>query len=108
MLLCDCHEQAALLFQTDSTPADLSPGHNRDRGGLNERAQRLSSAAFEAGKLLLYGPVIAPDGAFGLAIHEVGDEAEARPFGENGPSVRAGLNRGEFYPMRVSGSRAKG
>jgi uncharacterized protein len=62
---------------------------------------------FEAGKLLLYGPVLAPDGAFGVGILEVTDEAEARQFGENDPSVRAGLNRFEIYPMRVAASRAK-
>jgi len=61
---------------------------------------------FEAGKLLLFGPVLAPDGAFGVGILEVGDEAEARRFGENDPSVRAGMNRFEIYPMRVSGARA--
>ena len=48
---------------------------------------------FEAGKLLLYGPAMAPDGAVGLGILEVGDEAEAKQFGEIDPSVRAGLNR---------------
>ena len=63
---------------------------------------------FEAGKLLLYGPVMAPDGAFGLAILEVGDEAEARQLGENDPSVRAGLNgrpqhRGLSNPPVLSG-----
>jgi len=63
---------------------------------------------FDAGKLLLYGPVMAPGGAFGVGILEVADEAEARQFGENDPSVRAGLNRWEIYPMRVTGSRAKG
>jgi uncharacterized protein len=63
---------------------------------------------FEAGKLLLYGPVMAPGGAFGVGILEVADEAEARQFAENDPSVLAGLNRWEVYPMRVSGSRAKG
>jgi uncharacterized protein len=62
---------------------------------------------FEAGKLLLYGPVMAPGGAFGVAILEVGDEAEARQFAENDPSVLGGLNRWEIYPMRVSGSRAR-
>jgi uncharacterized protein len=62
---------------------------------------------FDAGKLLLYGPVMAPEGAFGVAILEVSDEAEAKQFGEDDPSVRAGLNRWEIYPMRVSGSRAK-
>jgi uncharacterized protein len=58
------------------------------------------------GRLLLYGPVMAPDGAFGLAVLEVETEAEARHFGEGYPSVRAALNRFEIYPMRVSGGRA--
>jgi uncharacterized protein len=62
---------------------------------------------FAAGKLLLYGPVMAPAGAFGVGILEVAGEAEARRFGENDPSVRAGLNRFEIYPMRVTGCRAK-
>lgn len=62
---------------------------------------------FAVGKLLAYGPVLAPSGAFGVAILEVADEAEARQFGENDPSVRAGMNRFEIYPMRVAASRAK-
>jgi uncharacterized protein len=62
---------------------------------------------FEAGKLLLYGPVMASDGAFGVGILEVTDAAEARQFGENDPSVQAGMNRFEVYPMRVSNARAK-
>src|ERR1051326_5279574 len=62
---------------------------------------------FEAGKLLTYGPVMAPGGAFGMAILEVTDEAEALVFGENDPSVVGGLNRFEFYPMRVAAARAK-
>ncbi len=63
---------------------------------------------FELGRLLLYGPVLAPKGAFGLAVLEVADEAEARRFGQDDPSVLAGLNRFEIYPMRVVASRAKG
>lgn len=63
--------------------------------------------AFEAGKLLLFGPVFAPDGAFGVGILEVAELAEARQFGENDPSVRAGMNRFEIYPMQVSASQAK-
>src|ERR1035441_8463302 len=42
---------------------------------------------FDLGNLLLYGPVMAPKGAFGVGILEVADEAEARRFGENDPSV---------------------
>jgi uncharacterized protein YciI len=62
---------------------------------------------FAGGKLLAYGPVMAPGGAFGVAILEVADEAEAHQFGENDPSVRAGMNRFEFYPMHVSAARGK-
>ncbi len=62
---------------------------------------------FEAGKLLMFGPVAAPDGAFGVGILEVADEAEARQVFENDPSVIAGMNRFEIYPMRVAAARAK-
>jgi uncharacterized protein len=62
---------------------------------------------FEAGKVLLYGPVLAAGGAFGLGILEVDSEQEARQFAEGDPSVRAGLNRFEIHPMRVSAARAK-
>jgi len=62
---------------------------------------------FEAGKVLLFGPVMAPEGAFGVGILEVADEAEARKFGEDDPSVRGGMNRFEIYPMRVGAARAK-
>lgn len=62
---------------------------------------------FAAGKLLLYGPVMANGGAFGLAVLEVDSEDEVRRFGEEDPSVQAGLNRFEYHPMRVSAARAK-
>ena len=61
---------------------------------------------FADGRILLYGPVTALDGTFGLAILEVENELEARHFGENDPSVRAGLNRFEFYPMQLGGAQA--
>jgi uncharacterized protein YciI len=84
-------------------PADITDG---------ERALMAQHAAycqqeFDAGKLLTYGPVMATTGAFGMGILEVADEAAARHFGENDPSVLGGLNRFEFYPMRVANARAK-
>jgi uncharacterized protein YciI len=62
---------------------------------------------FEAGNLLIYGPVMAPEGAFGMGIMEVADEAEARQLCENDPSVLTGMNRFAIYPMRVAAARAK-
>jgi uncharacterized protein len=81
---------------------------------MNENEKRLMEEhalyfqeQFEVGKLLIYGPVMATSGAFGLAVLEVDNEDEARLFGEADPSVRAGLNRFEICSMRVTGARAK-
>ena len=63
---------------------------------------------FATGKVLLFGPVMARSGAFGLGVLEVDSEQEARQFGEGDPSVEAGMNRFEIRPMRVSAARAKG
>ena len=84
-------------------PGDITPEESALMGQHSVYCQQ----QFDAGKLLTYGPVMAPGGAFGMGILEVADEAEARHFGENDPSVSGGLNRFEFYPMRVSNARAK-
>lgn len=84
-------------------PADIT---EQEKALMNEHSA-YCERQFEAGKLLAYGPVMAPGGAFGVAILEVADETEARQFGENDPSVRAGLNRFEFYPMNVARARGK-
>ena len=68
---------------------------------------RYMQEAFQAGKLLLYGPVMASDGSFGLGVLEVEDEAAARRFGENDPTVVAGLNKFQIHPMRVAAARGK-
>ena len=46
---------------------------------------------FVIGRVLLFGPVMASDGAFELGILEVDNEEETQRFGEGDPSVRAGL-----------------
>jgi len=74
---------------------------------LMDEHGRYFQEQFEAGKILLYGPVIASGGAFGLGILEVDSEAEARQFGGGDPSVRVGMNTFEIHPMRVSAARAK-
>jgi uncharacterized protein YciI len=84
-------------------PSDITP----EEGALMKQHSDYCQQQFEAGKLLTYGPVMAPGGAFGMGILEVADQAEARHFGENDPSVLGGLNRFEFYSMRVANARAK-
>ncbi len=84
-------------------PGDITDAERR----LMDEHSRYFQEHFAAGRLLLYGPVLAPRGAFGLAVLEVDNEAEAQRFGEGDPSVKAGLNRFEFFPMRVSAARAR-
>ena len=78
-----------------------------DERRLMDEHGRYFQEQFEAGKLLLYGPVMATGGAFRLGILEVDSEVEARQFGVSDPSVKAGLNTFEIHPMRVSAARAK-
>jgi len=78
-----------------------------DERRLMDEHGRYFQEHFELGTLLLYGPVMASGGAFGLGILEVDSERDARQFGEHDPSVRAGMNAFEIHPMRVSAARAK-
>jgi uncharacterized protein len=97
------HYYFKLIAPRPTFPMDMT---DQERALMEEHGA-YCAREFDAGKLLLYGPVMAPDGAFGVGILEVADADEARQFGENDPSVRAGMNRFEFYPMRVSNARAK-
>jgi uncharacterized protein YciI len=110
MLLIEflCQAKAALLLQTDSSAPNVPTRHERQRETLDGRAWALLSGALAAGRVLLFGPVMASSGAFGLGILEVDSEQEAREFGEGDPSVQAGLNKFEIHPMLVSAARAKG
>jgi uncharacterized protein len=62
---------------------------------------------FGAGRVLLFGPVLAPGAPFGLGVLGVDDEVEARRFCEQDPSLRMGLNTFALHPMRVAASRAQ-
>jgi len=93
-----------LIPPRPSFPGDITP----DEAALMERHAVYWAEHFAAGRLLAYGPVLAPGAAFGMGILEVDDEAEARRFGDNDPSVTGGLNRFEIHPMRVVASRARG
>ena len=92
-----------LIPPRSTFPYDITEAERR----LMDEHSRYFQQHFEAGRLLLYGPVMAASGAFGLAILEVENEAEARRFGEGDPSVLGGLNRFEIHPMNVAGARAK-
>ena len=48
----------------------------------------------------VYGPVLDPNGAYGIGILEIGDDkAILAEIQNNDPSLKSGLNRLEIYPM---------
>lgn len=85
-------------------PQDIT---DEERLLMNDHS-RYMKETFNAGKILIYGPVMATGGTFGMAVLEVADESEARRFGEGDPSVRAGLNKFEIHPMQVAATRQIG
>ncbi|HEX8815178.1 MAG TPA: hypothetical protein VF753_06745 [Terriglobales bacterium] len=80
-------------------PYDIAENEKR----LMEDHKHYCMDHFNRGTLLAYGPVMAKDGAFGMAVLEV----DARRFGDGDPSVIGGLNRFEIYPMHLAAARAK-
>ncbi|MGH9519827.1 MAG: YciI family protein [Terriglobales bacterium] len=62
---------------------------------------------FQAGKVIAYGPVMASEGAFGMAIFELPDAAEAQAIMARDPTIVAGLNRYTLSPMHLAASRSK-
>lgn len=60
---------------------------------------------FERGSVLLYGPVLDPEGSFGIAVLEM-EEAEMKEFVAGDPTISAGLNTFSVAPMRLGGCQA--
>jgi hypothetical protein len=53
-----------------------------DERALMMEHLRYTREAFDAGKILIYGPVVASAGAFGVAVLEMEDAAEVQKFGD--------------------------
>src|SRR5689334_22644344 len=75
---------------------------------MNEGEKRLMQqhAAFwndllTKGTALVYGPVLDPKGAYGLAIVEAGSDADAKAICEDDPTIKANLHTYELHPMHV-------
>jgi uncharacterized protein YciI len=66
---------------------------------------RYTREAFDAGKILIYGPVMASAGGFGVAVLEMEDATEVQKFAAEDPSIKAGMNTFEFCPMRIGAAR---
>jgi hypothetical protein len=49
----------------------------------------------------LFGPVLDPDGPWGLGLLDLDDEQTAREIGEGDPPVQTGTCTYEFVPMEL-------
>jgi uncharacterized protein len=84
--------------------ATFGPDMTAEERALIIEHVRYTREAFAAGKMLIYGPVMASAGAFG-AVLEMEDAAKVQKFGDEDPSVKAGMNTFEFCPMRIGAAR---
>jgi uncharacterized protein YciI len=80
---------------------------NADERALMQQHVEYTRVHFEAGKVLVYGPVLAAEGSFGMAVLDVADEAEARSLIENDPTVKGKLNTYEISPMFIGGAQGR-
>ncbi len=78
-----------------------------DERALMQQHVKHVGEAFSKGSVLIYGPVMANAGAFGIAVLEMADAAEVQRFMAEDPSIKSGLNTFEFYPMQVGQARGK-
>jgi uncharacterized protein len=95
------HFFARLIPPRPTFPADMT---GEERALMMEHVKYFNDR-FAAGKVLVFGPVMAREGAFGMAVFEVADEEEFREIMENDPTIRAGLNKFEFSPMKVGAAQ---
>jgi hypothetical protein len=80
-------EQTTLLFQVDSAAADVRRGHDCRGTGVDDGARALHARGF------------------GVAVLEMENVAEVQKFGDEDPSIKAGMNTFEFCPMRIGAAR---
>ena len=89
------------LVQARSSQADLSPGHDRS-GGKNYAGAHVAYWQDLADRriTIIFGPVLDPDGAYGIAIVEAKDEIDILEIGKNDPAIKAEVGfKSEHYSM---------
>ncbi|HEY2546068.1 MAG TPA: YciI family protein [Candidatus Acidoferrum sp.] len=95
------HFFVKLIPPRPTFPMDMTA----DERALMMQHVQYTKEKFDAGKVLIYGPVMVAAGAFGMAVFEASDETEVRHVLENDPSVLGHLNTFEIYPMRIGAAQ---
>jgi uncharacterized protein YciI len=79
---------------------------NEHERGLMMQHVAYFGKLFAEKRVLIYGPVMAAEGSFGMGVLQVENADEVKAIMESDPTIVAGLNRYEIAPMRVGGAQA--
>lgn len=60
----------------------------------------------EQGTMIVFGPVLDPEGTYGVGIVEVESEDDILNLITNDPVTKANLGKYEFFPMKVGAVRS--
>jgi uncharacterized protein len=84
-----------LISPRPTFPQDMT---DAERKVMQEHVVYWKSLA-DKGVAVVFGPVLDPNGVWGVAVVETADEAEARAIVPNDPVFKARLGPIEVYPM---------
>lgn len=77
-------------------PADMTP----TEAELMREHSEYWRDLMDKGLVIVFGPVSDPKGTYGIAVLQVGDEAEANDLGADDPTVKANVGfKFEIYSM---------
>lgn len=96
------HFFARLIPPRATFPTDMTA----EERSLMEQHVTYTQQHFDAGRVLVFGPVFASSGAFGIAILDLADMEAAKQLLDGDPTVIAGLNRYELWPMKLGAAQA--
>ena len=100
-LMVKQHFYVKLIPPRPTFPVDMTA----DERTTMQKHVEYTTELFAQGKVLIFGPVLDPDGPFGMAVFEVDDESEAHLLMNNDPSVLTGLNRFTVTRMKVGAAQ---
>ena|ERR1700722_19805127 len=72
---------------------------NEEERGIMQQHVTFWADLMSKGKVIVYGPILDPKGAYGFGVVEVDTEEEVKAIIANDPAAR--INKYEYYPMRA-------
>ena len=91
-------KQYYVLYLIPSRP-DFAQTMNDEERGIMLQHVDYWKEHMKAGKVIVFGPVFDPAGAYGLGILAVSSEEEVTAFIQKDPASQ--INRYEYYPIRA-------